>query len=120
MKRIDEYVAGRPKLGHARRDVAGMRPIPQWAEVASFQHALRSSVTSGLVLRGGLDDPTAAFAEDAMLLEGFADFLGDGDETYLEPSLSALQANPDFRERLRGRLWRTFVQTHLRDGGGRH
>lgn len=115
MKRIDEHVAGRPKSGHERRDRAGMRPIPQWANVASFQHALRRSV------RSSLDDPTAAFAEDAMLLEDFADFVSGGDERFTEPSMSALRAaSLEFRERLRRRLWRTFVQTHLRDGGGRH
>jgi hypothetical protein len=89
--------------------------MPQWTDVASYQHALRRSV------RSSLDDPTAAFAEDEMLLEDFADFVSDGDEMFAEPSMSALRAaSSDFRERLRGRLWRTFVQAHLRNGGGRH
>ncbi len=116
MKRVDQNVAGRPKSEYAsdysRRDVAGMRAVLEWEDVASFLNALRHSVRSTLA------DPTAAFADDAMLLEEFADFVGEDDE--MESGLPMLQADPDFRERLRGRLWRTFVQTQLRNGGGRH
>jgi hypothetical protein len=111
MKRIDQDVAGRPKFAHARRDVAGVEG-GQWASVASFRNALRQS----------LNDPTAALAEDAMLLEDMADFMfaQEGDALYTQQGPALPEADPDFRERLRGRLWRTFVQTHLRDRGERH
>lgn len=127
MKRVDSEVAGRPKseyeAGNARRDVAGTRSIPEWAEVASFHHALRSSAQKNQVVRGTLADPTAPYAEDGMLLDDFADFVGgedDAEEGFAKQISSERRSNSDFRERLRARLWRTFVHSHLRSGGNPH
>jgi hypothetical protein len=60
-------------------------------------------------------DPTSSLAtEEADLLNDFADFMS-GEE---ELDLGLLPA-PDatFRERLRRRLWRSFVLSYLRGGG---
>ena len=94
---------GRPKLRELRRDVAGASMPPPVLDVASFRHAL--------------DDPMGTARDDAELLADFADFmLGDSQlETGVLPPPDSI-----FRERLRRRLWRTHVMTHLRDGGETH
>ena len=53
---------------------------------------------------------------DATLADDFADFLAptpEGMEDLPPP-------DPIFRERLRRRLWRMYVQTHLKDGPEPH
>lgn len=112
MKRINQDVAGRPKLTSARREAAGVGIASNWASGTSFRRALRQC----------LDDPAAVFAGDAMLLEDFSDFIfaEERDPQGSEQGVRSSEADPEFRERLRGRLWRTYVQTHLRDPGGRH
>ncbi|MFK7895841.1 MAG: hypothetical protein AB8G23_08405 [Myxococcota bacterium] len=110
-----------------------MRSPSNWTGFASYRDAFRPS----------LDDPTDAFAEEKILLDDFADFMADaeGPDSDSDSDFgnlgdlgdrgafvsvgalgdgSRLEADPEFRERLRGRLWRTFVQTHLRDPVGRH
>lgn len=58
--------------------------------------------------------PIVVAAEEAELLADFADFMS-GDEEFD----NGLLPNPDptFKERLRRRLWRTFVMGYLRGGG---
>jgi hypothetical protein len=109
MKRSNEDVVGRPKLSDPHRDVAGLSPLAgskgsqPILDVASFRHAL--------------DDPMGTAMDDADLIADFAEFMA-GDASPASNVL--LEPDPDFRERLRRRLWRTHVVTHLRDGGETH
>lgn len=107
MKRVDQDVAGRPRERVARRDVAGVsfgkRSALSDADVASYRHAL--------------DDPMATVAEDAVLFEDFVEFLAGDDDLDSGP---APAPDPEFRDRLRKRLWRRYVLTHLRKRGERH
>lgn len=107
MKRIGQDVAGRPTLGTSRRDVAGLSSVPSWPSVASVRNAFPPT----------LDDPADTVAEEAILLADFADFMSTEVDDEI---LAKLGPDPDFRERLRSRLWRTFVQTHLSDPDQRH
>jgi hypothetical protein len=52
--------------------------------------------------------------DDAALIEDFAEFIG-GDE-YFETGMLAAP-DPVFQERLRRRLWRSYVVSHLRNAG---
>jgi len=103
MKRSNEDVIGRPRLQDLKSDVAGASMLSAIPDVASFRHAL--------------DDPMRTAQDDAQLLADFEDFM-TGD-SQLE-SVGLPSPGPVFRERLRRRLWRTHVMTHLRDGGGTH
>lgn len=109
MKRSNEDVVGRPRLREPRRDVAGLSPFAGSTgsqpilDVASFRHAL--------------DDPMGTAMDDADLIADFAEFMAG--ETPPDNHV-LLEPDPDFRERLRRRLWRTHVVTHLRDGGETH
>lgn len=103
MKRSNEDVIGRPRLANLRSDVAGARLPSPILEVASFRHAF--------------DDPMGTAREEAQLLADFADFM-TGDAQFESGELPL--PNPVFRERLRRRLWRTHLMTHLRDGGETH
>ena len=100
MKRPSQDVAGRPKVRDARPDVAGQSISKRAIDVASYSHALH--------------DPMSPAADDAALIEGFADFLA-GDEDFGTGALPA--ADPVFRERLQRRLWRNYVVSHLRNVG---
>jgi len=103
MKRTNEDVVGRPKPRDLQRDVAGATKPTPFLDVASYRHAL--------------DDPMATGQTDAELLADFADFMmGDAQIECGELP----PPDPVFRERLRRRLWRTHVMTHLRDGGETH
>jgi len=53
-------------------------------------------------------------AAEAALIDDFADFLagGEASDAELLPT-----ADPAFEERLRRRLWRSFLASHLRDAG---
>ena len=103
MKRTNEDVVGRPRMREMRRDVAGVSIAPPILEVASFRHAL--------------DDPMGTEQSDARLLADFEEFMSG--DTEIE-SGELPPPDPVFRERLRRRLWRTHVMTHLRDGGETH
>lgn len=100
MKRPNQDVAGRPKVLDGRPDVAGSRIALDAADVASSRRA-----------RHG---PMSSAADDAMLLEDFTDFL-IGNEGFEMRGLPA--PDPGFRERLRRRLWKNYVVSHLRKGG---
>lgn len=114
MKRVGQDVSGRSKVNGARRDVAGMSVSSRLGDVASYKHALGRSL--GRVL----EDPTAALSEDALLLADFTDFLEAGESEQGLPACAPLRADSDFRERLRGRLWRIFVHRYLGDVGTQH
>ena len=103
MKRPNEDVIGRPRLRNLESDVAGASMLPPIPDVASFRHAL--------------NDPMGTAQDDEQLLAEFEDFM-TGD-SQLE-SLGLPLPDPIFRERLRRRLWRTHVMTHLRNRGETH
>lgn len=103
MKRLNEAVVGDPADRKARQDVAGAPIAPRQVDVASFRHAL--------------DDPMGTAESDAELLAEFAEFM-DGDHASAAEVLP--DPDPDFRERLRKRLWRAHVMAHLREGGEPH
>lgn len=83
-------------------------------------HAIRTVAASLDVMGLGTGDSDAAAGRlasgpeddlDASLIEDFAEFL-------VSPTwgdCATEQADPDFRETLRRRLWRLHVQTNLRD-----
>jgi hypothetical protein len=107
MKRPNQDVAGRPRVHHAKPDVAGRSAISRKAiDLAAYrQH------------RQDLRDPMSTAADDAVLLEEFMDFL-DGDDDFETATMSA--PDPVFRERLRSRLWLNFVLARSRNGGDTH
>ena len=107
MKRMDGDVVGRPKIRGLRRDVAGI-PLPRRQEdVASFRHAL--------------DDPMGTDRGMVELMADFDEFMTGGDETLgAEGEGERAVPDPVFRERLRRRLWRTQLMTHLHDRGEIH
>jgi len=100
MKRPSEDVAGRPKVRDAGPDVAGQSISSNSIDGASHCHDLY--------------DPMSTAADDAALIEDFADFLGC-DEDFEAGGLPA--PDPVFKERLRRRLWRHYVVSHLRNAG---
>jgi hypothetical protein len=100
MKRPSQDVAGRPRVHPARSNVAG-RSIPRNSnELASVCHVFR--------------DPLPIAIDDAALIEEFREFL-TGNEGFDAIELPA--PDPIFSERLRRRLWRNFVLSHLSNGG---
>lgn len=103
MKRSNADVIGRPRLVNLRSDVAGARLSFPNSDVASFRHTF--------------DDPMGSAREETQLLADFADFM-TGDAQFESGELPL--PDPVFRERLRRRLWRTHVMTHLGDGGETH
>ncbi|MAG34214.1 MAG: hypothetical protein CL908_25325 [Deltaproteobacteria bacterium] len=104
MKRANDAVVGRPtKVERRQREVAGVNLAPVSVEVASYRHALT--------------DPMATAADDAALIADFAEFLSGDDEL---DEVLLVPPDPTFREKLRRRVWRTYVQTHLRDSGDAH
>lgn len=100
VKRPSQDVAGRPKLRDVRPAVAGQSISRSTTDVASYCHSLH--------------DPISTAADDAALIEDFVDFLagGEGFETGGLPAI-----DPAFMERLRRRLWRNYVVSHLRNVG---
>ena len=100
MKRANDDVIGRPEERDFRQDVAGAPIAPPLIDVASFRHAL--------------DDPMGPGESDAELMAEFAEFM-DGDQDFEFSELT--EPDPDFRERLRRRLWRAHVLANLREGG---
>lgn len=98
MKRLSQAVAGGPRNRPVKSAVAGRPAQSRVADVAS-------------ILASPTSTPTT---EEADLLADFADFMSEEEE--LEPGLLP---TPDamFKERLRRRLWRTFVLSDLRGGG---
>ena len=103
MKRANDDVIGSPEARDFRQDVAGAPIAPRSIDVASFRHAL--------------DDPIETAESDAGLMAEFAEFMvGDPDFECAELT----EPDPDFRERLRRRLWRAHVLANLREGGEIH
>jgi hypothetical protein len=100
MKRPSQDVAGRPKVPDARSDVAGRSFSRNQVEFASYCRALH--------------DPASTAADDAALIEDFADFLGGGGDFEAEAGVGP---DPAFQERLRRRLWRNFVVSHIGNAG---
>jgi hypothetical protein len=102
MKRPSQDVAGRAK---ARED----RPHVHVVGQSGGRRA-----TDSVSYCRGLYDPSSTVAEDAALLEDFADFLAgdDASDAELLPT-----PDPAFKERLRRRLWRTFAGSTLRGRG---
>ena len=104
MKRPFQDVAGRPKVRDCLPDVAGRmvsrRTLDLELYVHSYCHVLR--------------DPLPTAADDAMLIEDFRDFVA-GDEGADSERLPP--PDPIFRDRLRRRLWRNFVHSHLGKAG---
>ncbi len=105
MKRSSHEVAGGPRLGSVQPAVASRR-APNATKVVVSPSSISATHPMARVA-----------ADDAALLRDFVDFMG-GDED-LDPGLLAAP-NPTFRERLRRRLWRTFVMTYLRGGDSTH
>ena len=103
MKRVNEDVVGRPKPSGVSRDVAGSTIPLNMNDVASYRHAL--------------NDPMGTAIEDESLMADFEDFMS-GEQSFVNGDLPA--PDPAFRERLRRRLWRTHVMTHLREPGDTH
>jgi hypothetical protein len=101
MKRSSHEVAGGPRLRNLPRAVAG-RPAPSaGVDVFTTRPALRR-------------DPIAIAAEEAEVLADFAEFMNAEDDFESGPLPPPDQT---FKERLRRRLWRTFVMGFLRGGG---
>ncbi len=90
----------RPRVHPARSKVAGRSISRNSNELASVCHVLR--------------DPKPPATDDATLVEEFREFL-TGNEGFDEIGLPA--PDPIFSERLRRRLWRNFVLSHLGNGG---
>ena len=121
MKRANEDVIGSPRLRETRQDVAGLstlslpsgskmtsRSTASLLDVASFQHGQSDPRgTAGVGMAAG----------DSGLLADFLDFMA-GDAEIERGEVAP--PDPVFRERLRGRLWRTHVMTHLSDSGETH
>lgn len=101
MKRPSQDVAGRPRGRNVRPDVAGR-------SISSSQIELTSSYCRALY------DPASAAVDDAALIEDFTEFIG-GDEYFETGKLAA--PDPVFQERLRRRLWRSYVVSYLRNAG---
>jgi len=100
MKRPIQDVAGRPKVRDAQPDVAGRMISRNAIDLESYCHGFR--------------DPIPTAADDAMLIEDFRDFLAE-DEGFDSERLPS--PDPIFRDRLRRRLWRNFVISHLGRAG---
>jgi len=100
MKRSSLEVAGVPRLRDPRPAVAGRPGRLEAVEVFST-----ASVMS---------EPSAFAPEETEILIDFADFMGGLEEADAAPVPSA---DPSFRDRLRRRLWRIFVNGSLRGGG---
>ncbi len=100
MKRPNQDVAGRPRIRDARLDSLGPFAGRRATDNVSYCR--------------GLHDPMSTAAGEAALIDDFADFLADGEarDAELLPT-----ADPAFEERLRRRLWRKFLASHLRDSG---
>jgi len=62
-------------------------------------------------------DPIVVAAAEAELMADFADFMNGEDE--LDSGLLPTP-DPTFKERLRRRLWRTFLMSYLRGGDSTH
>lgn len=103
MKRPSQQVAGGPRLREVRPAVAGRPALGRAADALSTAASLR------------LGAPMGVSSEDAELLADFADFMS-GEEEELEAGLLP-EADRTFKDRLRRRLWRTFVMGYLRGGG---
>lgn len=103
MKRASDDVVGRPEVRDFRQDVAGAPIALRSVDVASFRHAV--------------DGPMGTADFDAELMAEFAEFM-DGDQDFERAELP--DPDPDFRERLRRRLWRAHVLANLREGGEIH
>jgi hypothetical protein len=99
MKRSSFEVAGGPRLRNPHAAVAGRRRRVVAVDVFSPFKAM--------------PDPLRIAPEEAGLLTDFADFMSGGEEAESGPT-SILDTG--FRERLRRRLWRTFVMGSLRGG----
>ena len=103
MKRAMEgVVAGRTHEDFGQ-DVAGVPVSSRILDVASFRQVM--------------GDPTGTAESDATLMAEFAEFM-DGDTAFDRGELP--EPDPSFRDKLRGRLWRTHVLANLRDGGETH
>jgi len=100
MKRPSQDVAGRPRVRNVRPDVAGRSISSSQVELTSYCRALY--------------DPASTAVDDAALIEDFTEFIG-GDEYFETGKLPA--PDPVFQERLRRRLWRSYVVSYLRNAG---
>ena len=80
-----------------------------------------ASVVADLLGGGcrGLEDLESVPTDDASLIADFAEFISAGEIEGREAEPAAAP-DPDFRERLRRRLWRRLVHAHLRDLGRSH
>ncbi len=103
MKRPVQDVAGSPRRRATDNDVAGRSTSGRGFDAAMGPLDLR--------------DPMSTTVADAELLEDFIEFLSDEDP--LDAGSSSIP-DPDFRERLRSRLWRQHVMTRLPGGEEPH
>lgn len=100
MKRPNQDVAGRPRVRDGRLDLLGPLAGRRATDNVSYCR--------------GLHDPLSTAAAEAALIDDFADFLVDDEARDAEPLPTA---DPAFEERLRRRLWRSFMASHLCDAG---
>ena len=83
----------------------GVKSVPR---TRSGSPGSRSSIVADM-LAGGcheLDDLRATLTDDASLIADFTDFLAADEEG---PGNAGFRPDPEFRERLRSRLWRNHV-----------
>ena len=102
MKRSNREVAGGPMNRAARSDVAGRSIVGGRGEVLTIPSAA---------------EPSSVLAVEANLLAGFAEFMS------VEEALPASSPGPSdstFKERLRRRIWRTFVLSSFRGSDTTH
>ena len=85
-------------------------PVPRVAVGRSGTSVVADLLTGSC---RGLQDLELLPADDASLIAEFADFVSAGESEEQGGELPA--PDPDFRERLRRRLWRQHVQLRLRD-----
>lgn len=124
MKRSNGDLVGRPKRIPTRRDVAGSSLPPVELDVACYRHAMENFQLLGSVPLGGEESISQAL-RDAALVSDLRDFLAGGllGEGVAEQDVaggSSLRPDPIFRDRLRRRLWQSWVMTQMRDPGERH
>ena len=103
MKRAMEGVVAGRTHEDIGQDVAGVPVRPRTLDVASFRQAM--------------GDPMGTAESDAKLMDEFVEFM-DGDTAFDRGELP--EPDPTFRDKLRGRLWRTHVLANPRDGGETH